>query len=361
MEPWRFVEARDQAFVPPSQLLDTAKAYMPGMKPTGLTYSNREGAAAVGYHFTEDGKDKFSVIFMNPYTGEMLKKMQTLGNGEFDFFKFIIDGHRALWLPYEIGRPIVGIATLIFIFMLFSGLIMWWPKRWNKSTYKKSFNIKWSGSFKRVNYDLHNVLGFYTLVLAFILGVTGLVLSFQWFAESFYYITSGGETLQEHHHPHSDISRAGLVENDSISALDKAWYKVLAMEKYAQGFYMTPYITHPDDAIEIIAYQDHGSWYNRNEYYFDQYTLERYRVKGDIYQEAAFADKLTMLNYDIHVGAVWGLPGKILAFLVSLVSASLPVTGFLIWWNRKKKNKKKKKIYEKEKKRPKMKPAPELF
>src|SRR5690606_11386378 len=109
----------------------------------------------------------------------------------------------------------------------------------------------------------------------------------------------------------------------------------------AKGFYLTPYPEDEEDPIEIIAYQNNGSWYNRNEYYFDQYTLERYRAQGDVYEEAAFADQLMELNYDIHVGAVWGLPSKILAFLVSLVTASLPVTGFLVWWNKRKKKKKK--------------------
>ena len=45
------------------------------------------------------------------------------------------------------------------------------------------------------------------------------------------------------------------------------------------------------------------------------------------------------MNYDIHVGAILGLPGKIIAFLVALISASLPITGFLIWWNKRKKKK----------------------
>lgn len=340
LEPWRFVDPRQEAFVPPSVLLDTATAYMPGMTPTGLTYSNREGAAAVGYHTFEGGKEAFSVVFMNPYTGEFLKKLQTEGGGEPDFFQFILDGHRALWLPYEIGRPIVGIATLIFVILLISGFVMWWPKKWNKSAYKKSFKIKWKGNFKRVNYDLHNVLGFYTLIFAFIIAVTGLVWSFKWFEDSLYYITSAGETKPEHAHPHSDVSMAGLIENDNIPALDRAWYKVVAQETDAEGFYMTPILEHDDDAIEVIAYQDFGSWYNRNEYFFDQYTLERYRMEDDVYVDASFADQLSLLNYDIHVGAVWGLPGKILAFLASLVSASLPVTGFLVWWNKRKKKRK---------------------
>jgi uncharacterized iron-regulated membrane protein len=36
------------------------------------------------------------------------------------------------------------------------------------------------------------------------------------------------------------------------------------------------------------------------------------------------------------------MPGKILAFFISLICASLPVTGFLVWWNKKKTPKKKK-------------------
>ncbi|HER40529.1 MAG TPA: PepSY domain-containing protein [Salinimicrobium catena] len=336
VEPWRFVEAQDKPFIPPSQLLDTAKVYMPNLEPTGLTYSNKEGAAAVGYHYINEGDESFSVIFLNPYSGEFIKKLQPIGNEEFDFFRFVLDGHRALWLPYDIGRPIVGVATLIFLILIVSGLIMWWPKKWNSTAYKKSFKIKWRGSFKRVNYDLHNVLGFYSMVFALLLAITGLVWSFTWFENSLYYLTSGGETHPGHHHPHSDISKAGLVDNE-LTMLDKAWYKVIAQETDAQGFYLTPKPHDEEDVIEIIAYQDQGSWYNRNEYYFDQYTLERYRVQADVFEEAGFADQLMLLNYDIHVGAVWGMPGKILAFLISLISASLPVTGFLVWWNKRKK------------------------
>jgi len=341
LEPWRFVEVQEKGFVPPSQLLDTAMAYMPGSKPTGLTYSNREGAAAIGFSSFENGERHFTAIFLNPYTGEFLQKQQAIGNGEFDFFRFIIDGHRALWLPYKIGRPIVGVCTLIFLVLLITGMVMWWPKRWNKANFDKSFKIKWNGNFKRVNYDLHNVLGFYSLLLAFALAVTGLVWSFKWFEDSLYYVTSGGQEKPGHHHPHSDTTKAGQLAKNTVSALDQAWYKTMEVEPNVQGMYMTPILEDKEDAIEIIAYQSHGSWYNRNEYYYDQYTLELFRVQGDRYAEAGFADQLSMLNYDIHIGAVWGLPGKILAFSISLICASLPITGFLVWWNKKKKTKKK--------------------
>jgi len=53
-----------------------------------------------------------------------------------------------------------------------------------------------------------------------------------------------------------------------------------------------------------------------------------------------FGEKVVGANYDIHVGSILGLPTKIIAFIVSLITASLPVTGFLIWWGRRKKAKK---------------------
>jgi uncharacterized iron-regulated membrane protein len=63
-------------------------------------------------------------------------------------------------------------------------------------------------------------------------------------------------------------------------------------------------------------------------------------IYGRVHHAAA-ADKLLRMNYDIHVGAILGLPGKILMFFASLICASLPITGFYIWWGRRNKKKRK--------------------
>ena len=62
--------------------------------------------------------------------------------------------------------------------------------------------------------------------------------------------------------------------------------------------------------------------------------------KAELYRDKLAGEKFLSMNYDLHVGAILGWPTKVLAFLASLVCASLPVTGFFIWWNRLKKNKK---------------------
>jgi uncharacterized iron-regulated membrane protein len=102
---------------------------------------------------------------------------------------------------------------------------------------------------------------------------------------------------------------------------------------------------HPPDyehgSIAANANPDASTYWKMDYRYFDQYTLEELPVDHvwNRFHEASFGDKLHRINYDIHVGAIGGLPGKFLAFCLSAIIASLPVTGFLIWWGRKNKKK----------------------
>ncbi len=71
---------------------------------------------------------------------------------------------------------------------------------------------------------------------------------------------------------------------------------------------------------------------------FDQYSGKNLKVTT--YKDKNNGEKFRFINYDLHVGSILGFPGKVLAFFASLVAASLPLTGFLIWWGRNKKKKK---------------------
>ncbi|MNL61913.1 hypothetical protein D3C87_1858890 [compost metagenome] len=95
----------------------------------------------------------------------------------------------------------------------------------------------------------------------------------------------------------------------------------------------------------MMAYPKRGQFYNSNFYYFDQHTAKRLTdeaLDSKRYDEVGFGGKLRKMNYDIHVGSILGFPGKVLAFLAAFIGASLPLTGFIIWYNRKWGNKKKK-------------------
>lgn len=324
-EPFRKVKAEAAPYLSPSTLSAIAEKHLASKKALGIEYPGK-GKAAVAAYYDEE---YYELVFINPYNGEVLKHK----NMNRDFFRIIVDGHFYLWLPPNIGQPIVSSVTLIFLIMMISGLILWWPR--NKAARKQRFSIKWSARWRRKNYDLHNVLGFYMTWIAIFIAITGLVFGFQWFAKSLYWVTSGGETMVEHRHPVSDTTKTATVSNMADYLWQQHSHDV--KEKESIGIYFAAL---PTDPVEVVVNHRPGTYYNSDFYHYDQYTGKELPATGSYagkFNDAKLADKIVRMNYDIHVGAVLGLPGKILAFFASLIAASLPVTGFIIWRGRKKK------------------------
>jgi uncharacterized iron-regulated membrane protein len=226
--------------------------------------------------------------------------------------------------------------------MLISGMVLWWPR--NKSAAKQRFSIKWDAAWRRKNYDMHNVLGFYMLAVGLMFAITGLVWGFQWFSEGLYTVT-GGQGSPAYVIPPSDTTTTPL--NTSIAGkVDKLWLKLRRENPTQQGINLSFPKLRAESIFSYVNYRP-GTYYKVDYHYFDQHTLKEIKNKGPYtgnYANAGVADKLRRMNYDLHVGAIWGLPGKILAFMASLICASLPITGFIIWWGRRKKAKKSTKL-----------------
>lgn len=325
-EPYHEVKARQQEFLPPTQLKGIAEKYLVSHNAVALEYPGRDKAAVASYY----DEDHYEMVFLDPYTGKLLKHK----NMNRDFFRVVLDGHFYLWLPHDIGQPIVASATLVFLVMMITGIILWWPK--NKAARKQRFSIKWSAKWRRKNYDLHNVLGFYMTWVALFIAITGLVMGFQWFAKSVYWVTNGGHHAAEATYPQSDTTK-----QSTVTITDKVWKQHI--RQLSAGESLSLYFPGSSSAtVQLIVNHRPGTYYNTDSYYYDQFTgaalpaTGTYNVK---FSEARLADKIARMNYDIHVGAVLGLAGKILVFFASLIAASLPVTGFMIWWGRRKKKK----------------------
>lgn len=173
--------------------------------------------------------------------------------------------------------------------------------------------------------------------VAIFLAISGLVFGFQWFAKSLYWVTSEGEIMIEHQHPLSDTTQTSTTFNMA----DKLWHHHLNSIRPSEslGVY---FASSPTDPIEIVVNHRPGTYYKSDFYHYDRFTGKELPATGSYagsFNDAKVADKIVRMNYDIHVGAVLGLPGKLLAFFASLIAASLPITGFLIWRGRKKKQK----------------------
>lgn len=262
-------------------------------------------------------------IYVNPYSGKVLKMDFTYG-----IFRFIAEVHANLLLG-KIGLQIVRISTIIFLIELISGLIWWWPKKWNKTNVNKSFKIKWNANWKRINIDLHNVLGFYALPLAMVLTITGLIITYEPVKNAFFTVFSGTTERAS--------IRTALPSADSTkTAMPIA--KLIAPYKDVNKPQMTIGIPNPKSGALMIRTEQETSMvtYRGDIHYVNIYSGKKLDLSPEILTEM----NMENMNLSLHLGTWYGLPAKILTFLICLICTSLPITGFIIWYNRKFKKKK---------------------
>ncbi len=321
------VKEEARPYLPVSQLKEIAARALPGKNPTRIIYKNRDESVAV--HFIKRGKETYYwAVFLNPYSGEVLK-VQNMDN---EFFRFMLRGHMYLWFPQTIGKTITGICMIIFTIMIISGIVLWWPR--NRGARKTSFKVKWGASPKRLNYDLHNVLGFYaSWVLIFTL-ITGLAWSFENVMAAEYWVFSGGKTR-----PKPPVFKSYKTDSTSNELMID---KILASATAAYPGFEHYQIRLPETdsaSYQVMMYYEEGKFAHTDNLYFNQYTGERFKpVNWGLYEDANPGEKANRMTYDIHTGGIGGIGTRILIFCVALIAASLPVTGFCIWWGKRKKN-----------------------
>lgn len=319
----RKVEIEEKNYVAPSLLQQKTKALFPkasadmvifyGKDRSAIVYGNLDGKA---YHF-----------YFNPYSAEFLHQEDI----ENDFFVIVEEIHMYLLLPQEIGKQVVGISTIIFVLMLISGIILWWPKK--KKDFKNRVKIKWKAKWRRVNYDWHNVTGFYISIIAIVVAITGLSFSYEWVHDGMYVVGNFGKNYPEEHIVPKILPDLASAENPIDIALKTA----MKTKPHDEMFFVW------DQGKEntIITGSYPKAWHFDHQTNLSFHPISGKLLKEHLYENKSAGMQLQEMNYGLHTGQFFGLSGKIIAFLASLLAAALPVTGAIIFYGRKnKKNKK---------------------
>ncbi|MCR5888202.1 PepSY domain-containing protein [Hymenobacter sp. J193] len=329
-EPWRKVDVQATAPVLPSRLQAAALAGHPGVaaKDCWTTYFGPDRSATV---FFTDKAGAPMLVYLNPYTGQVLHGMDLRTH----FFTIIQEIHMHLLLPEAVAKWVVGGSISIFVVMLLSGLVLWWPKR--KQERKQRFAIKWGARWRRINYDLHNVLGFYVASIALVLALSGLFMIFPWMLKSIVFVVDGGKPApQELMETKLDTLKTVTAATQPLS--DIVYRNVRRLSPANEMVLIGPTGTGKTSAY-CWTYQKALHYYHRDEYAFHPVSGQLLETRFHAAKSAG--TKFSDMNYDLHTGQLLGVGGKIVAFLASLISASLPVTGTIVWWGRRSKTKKK--------------------
>lgn len=330
---YKTVTPQETAILTPTQAREIAQTVFPDNSIHGTLFKNSNDAA-VEVIFYDAEPEFYQSVFLNPYSGEIIQVDDHMSG----FFAFILKGHMRMWLPKSIGEQVVRISILIFLFIIISGIVLWWPKKRKNLKQRVTFDWKSTTRWKRKNFDLHTVIGFYICWLALIIAFTGSVISYDWL-KYVVYVSTGGDKVP------------AFIIPENVSETPKDAYAVLPMDNLItklkkEAPHAESYELHYPESDSTSVYVEisntKGLYYDSDYRFFDQNTLEEIETPAIFgkYKDAKFADKVLRMNYDIHIGAIGGIVGKIIAFLVSLIVATLPITGVLLWYGRNYKKKK---------------------
>lgn len=334
---------RDKVYISPG----SRKAMNPDLIQAELLKQNKEltslvipddkgNSYMIGYR--ENNLDKST--YYNQYTGEVLGQ-PNVGSGR--FFETVLDLHRNLMMG-NVGRQIVGASVLMFCILLISGLILWLPKK--LKFLKHGLTVMFKAKFQRVNYDLHNTLGFYTFLMLFFIAVTGLYVTYPWVKNTLI-ISLGGSSIDNISKEKSsgDDAFGGLLEDmlhkqDEKKNLKEATSasvdKILKLADHHLPYTAVTSIELPNKenpryvVIKINRQNLFGMMFP------DEVTFDKTGVfkTKELFLDKPLNKQFTALAKPLHTGEIMGLPSIILYFITSLIGCSLPVTGFLIWWHR---------------------------
>lgn len=328
-KPWLHVTPQASSMLPPSQLLSHAAAHVPQLPASAITYGSSDEAAWIDYGaWTSDTTAR---VYIDPYTGHV-QHAELRHAADFDFFDFLLQGHVRLWLPRAWGSPVVGGGVLIFLVTLITGVVIWYPRQWNRKTLRSRFTLHRPIRWRRLVYDAHSVVGIYVLLPLIIASFTGLIFAFGWFASGVYALASGGEQYVAYVMPQSDTTQVAGAPGQ----VDRVYRRMVAEEPRAvQVYYALPQSA--SDVIRVSVVHERGSYYRQDNRFFDAGTARELQGEGAYagrYTDKTPAQRLMRMSLDLHEGRIIGLPGRILWCLSALVGASLPVTGLILYLRR---------------------------
>ncbi|OKS87586.1 PepSY-associated TM helix domain-containing protein [Mucilaginibacter polytrichastri] len=275
-----------------------------------------------------DGSKGVKLVYVNPYNGQILYK----GVYTKKFFQQVRGLHRFLLLG-DTGKIITGISCAICFFLTISGLVLWWPA--NKSAMKQRFKIKWNASGKRLNWDLHAVTGFYLSIFLLVVTFTGLVMSYDWLENTILKMADG------------KMAKEAKVKSPSKGKEIKAGiYQDIIQQTNqiypGEGFIGITIPPKPSQAITVTKENTNAVIASSDMAYFD--AKNGSLLKKVPFEKLTTGAKIRKMITPAHTGSLLGWPGKVLALIVSLFTASLPISGLLIWLGKRRKTKRGKRI-----------------
>jgi len=297
----------------PADIIESVKRAFPDERVSGVDAPTSGRPTYLAY--SSQGS-RFRTLLLDPVSGELLGELH-----ETSFVRTLQDLHFDL-LAGRRGRVVNGIGGLLLLTMSLTGIVIWWPGR---AAVWRSVRVDFSRSWKRINWDLHNAIGFWTAILIAMWAVTGVYFAFP---AAFRAAVNRISPITVARTPQSNLDAHAQAPTwraliDAARRLAPAGHHVarvvLPSTPSAPFLVMFSDVTPTPPGAALTSL------------YLDQYTGALLTSPG---AETSVGDAIMAWVAPLHVGNFAGDGVRVLWMLCGLAPPLLFVTGFTMWWTR---------------------------
>jgi uncharacterized iron-regulated membrane protein len=237
------------------------------------------------------------------------------------WLNWIADLHFRL-LAGSTGLVVNGIGAVCLLVLCVSGAVIWWP---GVRTWKHAVVVDFRRRWKRINFDLHSAIGFWTLALMSIWAISGIYLVWpQKFVSAVNVVSKAANALPPQFH----LKDSAGTSLHIASMLDTA--QQFEPGSTIQG---VTYPVHDQPLTVMFARSELPDFSHTTYIYLDPRSGKRlgaWRVDNN----QTLGEWFVWLLDPLHFGTYWGLGVKIIWAFLGLMLPVLAVTGVLMYWNR---------------------------
>ena len=300
----------NEPMLPVESLLTQLHEQEPSLVPTTISlYSDPARPAAVA-------GAPGATVYLDPYTGALLAHGSPAIRS---FFQSVTNWHRYFGASANnraTGKAINDASNLVFLFIVMSGVYLWWPK-------KVIWFIRGLNGKAR-NWNWHNTFGSWSAIPLFFIVLSGVIMSYPW-ANNLLYRLTGNEPPAQLGPAEGARRGAPPAGSPSFDGLNELWAKAEKQDSEWQSISMrlSPSLDAP---ITFTIDRGNGGQPDKRS------TLILDRKTGDVVRWETFSDqnlgrRLRSLARFTHTGEAFGWTGQTIAGLASFGGAMLVWTG----------------------------------
>jgi uncharacterized iron-regulated membrane protein len=279
-------------------------------------------------------------VLVNPTSGLVLAPQDA---GVRQFFRKVTDWHRWLGVAAQANpdaranaRAITGASNLMFLFLVVSGLYLWFPRKWRWQNVRAVLWFRGGLSGKARDFNWHNAAGFWCCVPLFFVVLSGVVISYPW-ASNLVYKAYGAEPPAQNRNKGKDGKGKEGRTKGAPAPVSTANLNALVAEAQRQNpdWKTIAFAPPTTDEAPVTFNIDTGTGGQPQK----KSTLTLARTTAEVVRGEKFTDQeparqtRSWMRF-VHTGEYYGLTGQTIAGIASLGGALLVWTGLALAYRR---------------------------